>query len=336
MATLETGSVAVLLAAMHPERVSSLILVTTTARYLEAPDYPIGVAAAAVDDLGELLANTWGTEELTRLAIPGYPEYHSHQALIQRASATPREAGDQFRYFMRNVDVRKVLPLVRVPTLVIHASKTPFVPVSHGRYLAENIVGARFIEVPGADLGVLDQDVTAEIVEFVTGQRPTVDVDRILTTVLFTDIVRSTEHAASLGDKRWRSLLDSHDRLVRDQLERFRGNEVNTTGDGFLACFDGPARAVRCGQAITKIASRLGFDVRVGIHSGECEVRGEDLGGLAVHIGARVGALAAPGEVLVSQMVKDLVAGSGIEFDERGEHELKGVPGSWKLFAVRG
>jgi class 3 adenylate cyclase len=174
-----------------------------------------------------------------------------------------------------------------------------------------------------------------EVTEFLTGERPVLEVERILTTVLFTDIVGSTAQAASLGDRRWRSLLDAHDNAVREQLRRFRGNEINTTGDGFVASFDGPARAIRCAQGITQATEQLGVDLRLGLHTGECEIRGDDLGGLAVHVAARVGALAAPGEVLVSGMVKDLVVGSGIEFTDRGDHQLKGVPGSWTLFAVQ-
>jgi class 3 adenylate cyclase len=181
----------------------------------------------------------------------------------------------------------------------------------------------------------MDAAPVLDIAEFLTGERPVVEVERILTTVLFTDIVGSTGRAASMSDLRWRSLLDSHDRTVRDQLRRFRGREINTTGDGFVASFDGPARAIRCAEAIVEATGKLGVELRVGLHTGECEVRGDDLGGLAVHIAARVGALANSGEVLVSGTVKDLVVGSGIEFSDRGEHELKGVPGSWKLFAVK-
>ena len=178
--------------------------------------------------------------------------------------------------------------------------------------------------------------VADEVAEFLTGERPVIEIERILTTVLFTDIVGSTAQAASLGDQRWHSLLDSHDKTVRGQLHRFRGREINTTGDGFVASFDGPARAIRCAQAISEAVRKLGVKVRVGLHTGECEVRGDDIGGLAVHIAARVAALATTGEILVSGIVKDLVAGSGIEFADRGERELKGVPGSWKLFAVQG
>jgi class 3 adenylate cyclase len=255
--------------------------------------------------------------------------------MLNRASATPRTVASQFNYFFRKVDVRQALPLVCAPTLVLHVKDSPLLSIEHGRYLAEHITGATFVELPGGDLGPPDDETNAQVIEFLTGDRPDIEVDRILTTVMLTDIVGSTERAASLGDHRWRSLLDSHDRTVREQLRRFRGREINTTGDGFVTSFDGPARAIRCAQAIGEATSTLGVELRMGLHTGECEVRGDDIGGLAVHVAARVGALAFPGEILVSGMVKDLVAGSGIEFDDRGEHELKGVPGSWKLFAVQ-
>jgi class 3 adenylate cyclase len=202
--------------------------------------------------------------------------------------------------------------------------------------VAEHIEGSKFVEMPGQDMSIFSQPdvVFEEVAEFLTGTRPRHDVDRVLASVLFTDIVGSTERAASLGDQRWRTLLDRHDAAVREQLRIFRGREVNTTGDGFVASFDGPARAIRCGQAIINSTDALGIDLRMGLHTGECEVRGEDLGGLAVHIAARVAALAKPSEVLVSGTVKDLVVGSGIEFVDRGEHTLRGVPGSWKLYEV--
>jgi class 3 adenylate cyclase len=233
--------------------------------------------------------------------------------------------------------VRHALPLIQAPTLVLHAGESLIVPVEHGRYLAEHIEGAKFVELPGGDLGVTSDSymVTDEVAEFLTGERPPTEVERILTTVLFTDIVGSTARAASLGDQLWRRLLDDHDRTVREQLRRFRGIEINTTGDGFVASFDGPARAIRCAQAITEATGKHGIELRVGLHTGECEVRGDNLGGLAVHIAARVGASAAPCEVLVSQTVKDLVVGSGIDFTERGEYDLRGVPGIWKLFAAQ-
>jgi class 3 adenylate cyclase len=207
------------------------------------------------------------------------------------------------------------------------------VPFEHGRFLAANIEGARFVELAGGDVGLTPAtyQLIDDVAEFITGERPVVQVERILTTILFTDVVGSTERAAALGDQRWRAALDMHDRAVRDQLHRFRGDEVNTTGDGFVVSFDGPARAVRCAQAIIKATARSGLELRMGLHIGECEVRGGDLGGLSVHIAARVASRAEPGEILVSGTVKDLVIGSEIEFVDRGERELKGVPGTWKL-----
>jgi class 3 adenylate cyclase len=341
MAWLESGTIAALFAAMHPERVSHLILVNTTARYLEADDYAIGVSSAAADAVAELLAASWGTDDFTRLALPSLANDAGAVALwsrMFRASATPRAAAAQYEYFMRHVDIRPFLPLVQAPTLIFHAVQTPLIPVSHARYLAAHIPGATLIEWPGADLGPTAEDLSttaADIIEFLTGERP-VEIDRLLATVLFTDIVGSTQLAASMGDHRWRTLLDTHDRVVREQVRRFKGAEIATTGDGFLLSFDGPARAIRCAQAINEAMVLHGLELRMGLHTGECEVRGENLGGLAVHIAARVCALAVSQEILVSSTVKDLVVGSGIEFIERGEHELKGVPGTWKVFAVKG
>jgi class 3 adenylate cyclase len=337
-ATLDTGPIAILYAAMHPERVSALALLNASARYIEADDYPIGVSPDAADALVEIMAAGWGTPEFIALANPSADEeFLRLTAQVTRASATPRTAAAQYRNVVRN-DVRQVLPLIQIPTLVLHVKEQMFTPVAHGRYLAEHIAGATFVELPGGDLSwtPANQVVVDELAEFLTGERPMVEVERILATVLFTDIVRSTERAASLGDKRWRSLLDAHDSAVREQFRRFRGREINTTGDGFVASFDGPARAIRCAQAIIEVAGKLGIELRAGLHTGECDVRDDDLGGLAVHIAARVGSLAAPGEVLVSGTVKDLVVGSGIEFSKRGEHTLKGVPETWKLFAVQG
>jgi class 3 adenylate cyclase len=249
--------------------------------------------------------------------------------------ATPKNAAAIFRYFLENLDAREALPLIQVPTLVLHAKDNLDFSIEEGRYLADHIAGARFVELPGGDGTVFTSaPALEEIAEFVTGERPEVEVDRILTTLLFTDIVGSTERAASLGDQAWRSLLDAHDRTVRDNLRRFRGKEINTTGDGFLASFDGPARAIRCALAISESTKQLGIDLHLGLHTGECEVRGDDLGGLAVHIAARIGSLARPGEVLVSGTVKDLVVGSRIDFVDRGEHELRGVPGTWKLYGA--
>jgi class 3 adenylate cyclase len=222
--------------------------------------------------------------------------------------------------------------------MVLHVRDSALASIEQGRYVADHIAGSTFVELPGRDYAVVASKdaVVDELARFLTGQRPPVEIDRVLTTVLFTDIVASTQRAASLGDRSWRSVLDAHDHAVRDQLRRFRGRELNTTGDGFVAAFDGPARAIRCSKEITKAVRGFGLEVRAGLHTGECEVRGDGLGGLAVHIAARVAAMAGPGEVLVSGTVRDLVVGSGIEFAERGDHELRGVPGSWKLFAVAG
>jgi class 3 adenylate cyclase len=237
------------------------------------------------------------------------------------------------------LDLRAVLPAIRVPTLVLHRQRDAVTPMVHGRYVAEHIPGARFIVLPGRDHWFFTDDADAildHVEEFVTGVAPLDVSDRALATVLFTDIVGSTEHAARLGDRQWAKLLDEHDAVAGRVLDRFRGQKVNPTGDGMVATFDGPARAVRCAQAIRDGLRPLGIDVRAGLHTGEIERRGSDIGGIAVHIGARVSALAGPGEVLVSRTVTDLVAGSGIDFEDRGEHELKGVPGTWRVYAVVG
>jgi class 3 adenylate cyclase len=334
------GPIAVLFAAMQPERVSSLVLFNTSARYLVADDYPIGFSPELVDALVEGTGQVWGTLEAVRTANPDRfddAEFCNHLARQFRAAATPRAAAAQFGYIWRSLDVRKALPLLQVPTLILNVSESLLAPIEHGRYLADHIAHATFVELLSRDFAVVSNSdaVIDEVTEFLTGERPTDEVERILTTVLFTDIVDSTKRAASLGDRRWRFLLDAHDRAVREQLRRFRGNEINTTGDGFEASFDGPARSIRCAQAIVEATGKLGIEVRAGMHTGECEVRGDDLGGLAVHIAARVASMAGPGEVLVSQTVKDLVVGSGIDFTERGEHDLKGVPDTWKLFALK-
>jgi class 3 adenylate cyclase/alpha-beta hydrolase superfamily lysophospholipase len=330
------GPTGLLFTAMQPDRVSGLILANTTARRLRADDYPMGIAPEVVDDVVEMYRAAWGTPEIVPFAVPSRandPEYLQWAAKLMRASATPKNAAAQIRYIIESLDAREAVPLIQVPTLVLHTKDNLVYSVEEGRYLADHIDVAKFVELPGGDV-VVASSVTAmeEIAEFVTGERPEVEVDRILTTLLFTDIVGSTEQAASLGDHAWRSLLDAHDRTVRDHLRRFRGKEINTTGDGFLASFDGPARAIRCALAISESTTPLGIDLHLGLHTGECEVRGDDLGGLAVHIAARIGSLAAPGEVLVSSTVKDLVVGSRIDFVDRGKHQLKGVPGSWELY----
>ncbi len=338
-AEAEAGATAVLFAAAHPERVHALVLGNTQARWAEADDYPIGLSPTDIDLVVEFVESTWGDPGALPLVFPslaGDDPVNTSLARLCRAAATPKMAGALYRYIYNELDVREALSLVQAPTLVLQNRNTG---IERARYLADHIDNARLVEVPGNDVLLFAGDhepVMSEVAEFLTGQRLPVDVDRILTTVLFTDIVASTQLVAAEGDQRWRSLLDAHDRAVRSQVSRFGGNEINTTGDGFLVSFDGPARAIRCAQAITEATGRLGIELRAGLHTGECEVRGGDLAGLAVHIAARVGAVAGPREVLVSSTVKDLVAGSGIEFRERGEQELKGVPGRWRLFAVAG
>jgi class 3 adenylate cyclase/pimeloyl-ACP methyl ester carboxylesterase len=338
LAESDGGPTGLLFTAMQPERVSRLILANTTARRLRADDYPFGIAPEAVDLVVEGIKATWGNPDAVAMVVPSRandPEFRDWAAKAMRAFATPKKAATLFRYFIENLDAREALPLIRVPTLVLHSKNNLDVSIEEGRYLADHIAEAKFVELPGGDGEVfISATAVEEIVEFLTGERPALEVDRILTTLLFTDIVGSTERAASLGDRTWRSLLDAHDRVVRGHLRRFRGREINTTGDGFLASFDGPARAIRCALALGEATRALGLDLHLGLHTGECEVRGDDLGGLAVHIAARIASVAAPGEVLVSSTVKDLVAGARIDFVDRGEHELKGVPGTWTLYGA--
>jgi len=267
----------------------------------------------------------WG-EEVNRI-----------NAKIGRAAATPRTAAAQFDYVLRHVDVREALPLIQAPTLVFH-NRNPMVPMEHGRYIAEHIPDASFVELLDASVAVDvgDPTFTDRFSEFLTGELRIPAAGRILATVLFTDIAKSTEHLVRLGDQRWVEMLERHNECVRDQVRLFGGREVNTTGDGFVTSFDLPSNAIRCGQEIIKSTQNLGLDLRVGLHTGECVIHGEDLAGVALNIAARVCASAGAGEVLVSATVRDSVAGSGIEFVERGEYELKGVsPEPWKLFTVR-
>ncbi len=340
IANIGGGVLAIPFAAAFSERVSSLILVDCFARFLEAPDFPIGAPYEALapaldlaeDDTGrgimvDLFAPSVANDERTRRAWARY----------ERSAATPGSTKAIVRLIYES-DVRDILPAIRVPTLVVHRRDATGFGVEHGRYLATQIPGAKYVELPGADnlIWAGDQDaVVAEIQDFVTGVRPAPAPRRVLATVLFTDIVGSTQLAARLGDSDWQGLLADHNRMVRRQLDRFAGHEVKVVGDGFLATFDGPARAVRCAIAIRDGARDLGLEIRAGLHVGEIEMLPDDIGGLAVHIGARVSALAGPGEVLTSSTIKDLVVGSGIEFEERGSHELKGVPGEWRLYAVR-
>jgi class 3 adenylate cyclase len=336
----EGGALSALFAATYPERTSSLILVDAYARRARAPDYPFGIPPEMQARIIETFERDWGRRPIgvaaTTPNLVGDERFRAFWLRAQRLGAS-RSAAVSWAAWTMQIDIRHVLPVIQVPTLVLHGSGARDVTIKNGRYLAEHIPGARFVEVPGDDslFWTGRGDLVEEIEEFITGTRRVVEPDRVLATVLFTDIVGSTERAATLGDRRWRELLDKHDGALRSELERHRGREVKFTGDGILATFDGPARAIRCALAMSAAARSLGVEIRAGLHSGECEVRGEDVGGLAVHIGARVAALARTGDVLVSSTVKDLVIGSGIEFEDRGAHSLKGVPGEWRLFAVR-
>jgi class 3 adenylate cyclase len=330
-----------LFAATYPERTHALVLHGGMARSTEAPDYPWAPpAAAAVEAAIELIEPYFFAGEDIELWMPSLgddPQAKEWLGRFRRAAVSPDTLAALFSMFL-DIDVRHVLPTLRVPTLVLHRHGDRVVNRRAARWMAEQIPGARYVELSGLDhfpwFGDSDA-VIEEIREFLTGVRVAAEPDRVLATVMFTDVVGSTERAASLGDRRWRDLLDAHDAATRRQLVAFRGQEVKTTGDGFLATFDGPARAIRCARAIREAAAELHLEVRVGLHTGEIEVRGDDIGGVAVHIGQRVSALAQPSEIVVSSTVKDLVAGSGIEFENLGEHELRGVPDTWRLFAVR-
>jgi class 3 adenylate cyclase/alpha-beta hydrolase superfamily lysophospholipase len=337
--TLEGGPMAALFAATHPERVESLILYATFARAVWAPDYEWAWKPEDRDAAMAAGVATWGEGNVVSGVAPskaGDPAFMDWAGRLERLAASPatiRTIMDLIGKF----DVRHVLPTIRVPTLVMHRSEDSFISVEHSRYIAAQIPKARYVEFEGSDnlFSVGDVDAwVGEIEEFVTGTRHEREPDRMLATVLFTDICGSTERAAEIGDADWRNLLNRHDTLVRRALERHRGQEVKHTGDGFLATFDGPARAIRCAGSIAEGIRSLGIEVRMGLHTGECEVMNGDLGGLAVHIAARVMGCAEPSEVLVSSTVKDLVVGSGIDFQDRGARELKGVPGEWRLFAV--
>ena len=335
----EGGLMSVLFAATYPERTTALVLFGVFAKRLWSPDYPW---APKPDDrereIAELERNWSERMDLDQIAPSEDDAFKARLATYLRRSASPGAAVALMR-MNTQLDVRDVLPTIQAPTLVLHRAHDRDASVEEGRWIAARIPGAKFVELPG-DAHILwagdTEAVVDEIEEFLTGVRRGPEPDRVLTTVLFTDIAGSTEQATKLGDRRWRELLERHHDLVREQLGRFHGREVDTAGDGFLATFDGPARAIRCGSAVVTGVRALGLEVRAGVHTGECELFGDKVAGLAVHTGARVSSLAGPGEVLVSQTVKDLVAGSGIEFEDRGTHVLKGVPGEWSLYAVAG
>ncbi len=341
-----TGPVAILFAATHPERTAALVVCGSFARGSWSTDYPWGWTDERWDEYLLELERRWGQPDF----VEGFWRWMAPTARLDRTlldtqtayfrlSASPGTAV-ALETMERETDVRHVLPAVHVPTLIVHRTDDQAYAIGEGRYLAEHIPGARFVELPGRDHPMFEGDSEAIVVEIerflASIRQEEAELDRVLATVLFTDIVDSTAQAAAMGDRRWREVSDEHDRIVRGLLGRYRGNEIKTIGDGFLATFDGPARAVKCAQAIAEAVARLGIEVRAGLHTGEIQLLGEDVGGIAVNIAARVSALAGPSEVLASSTVKDLVAGSGLAFEDRGEHELKGVPDQWHLYRVAG
>jgi len=316
-----------------------LVLYAAMARVAWAPDNPWGRTDQETEIRLKVIEEKWGQGQVYQRFAPSIasnPEYKKWAARFERGAASPGAARALIGMNVQ-IDVRRVLPAVSVPTLVLHRTDDQFIDVQHGRYLAEHIQGAKYVELAGDDhlpwAGGVDA-LCDEIQTFLTGERRGPELDRVLATVLFTDIVAATQRAAEIGDRAWKELISHHHFLVRQQIERHRGREIDTSGDGFLATFDGPARAVRCGLAIADAVKSLDINIRAGVHTGECEVMGDKLGGIAVHIGARVTSQAAPGEIMVSSTVKDLVAGSGLRFESRGIHALKGVPGEWNLFAA--
>lgn len=334
------GSVMCLLfAATYPQRTSALVLYGSFARRLWAPDYPWGPTVEEREKYYQEIERGWGQVREEMQADPHLAndlQMKFMNARYERMCASPG-AALALAKMNSQIDVREILPTIHIPTLLLHHVDDYDVNIGGARYIVQHIPGAKLIEFPGSTHILIGQEgdkVLDQIEEFLTGTQPAPQLDRILATVLFTDIVSSTEKAAELGDRRWRELLESHHTLVRKQLALFRGQEIDTTGDGFFATFDGPARAIRCACAISDGVRHLGIQIRVGLHTGECELMGDNVGGIAVHIGARILSEAKPNEVLVSSTVKDLVVGSGIHFDERGGHVLKGVPGEWRLYSV--
>jgi len=335
----EGGPMSILFSATYPERTTALIIYGSYARRVRTPDHPYGMSPAEFDAFIQRLEREWGGPAAMDVFVPSIandPAAQEGFANYLRQAASPGAVVDIMR-MNREIDVRPILPAVRVPTLVLHRSGDRLTHVGQGRYLAGSIRGARMRELPGDDHSWTAGDgeaIVNEIEEFLTGSRHEPESDRVLATILFTDIAGSTERAATLGDRRWRELLEQHHAMVRRKISEYRGREIDTAGDGFLMSFDGPARGVRCANAVVSDARGLGLDLRAGLHTGECEIMGDKLSGLAVHIGARVAANAGPGEVLVSSTVKDLVAGSGLRFDDRGMRTLKGIPGEWRIFAL--
>jgi class 3 adenylate cyclase/alpha-beta hydrolase superfamily lysophospholipase len=339
MAQLDGGPLALFFAATRPERVSSLVLSNTTARFAAADDYPIGIPREVAEALVIQVEEVWGTEALASMQVPsraGDQRFRRWMAKLQRAMAGPSAVEAYVRAIFQ-IDVRPLLPLIQAPTLVLHRRDFQLLPIEHGRYLADHIPGAKLVELPGADGPLMWEtpELALDLIEeFLTGVRRAAEPNRVLATVLFTDIVDSTKIASRLGDRRWRELLNTHDDVARQTVEEFGGRLVQTTGDGILATFDGPGRGIRCAAAIRDELLGIGIQLRAGLHAGEVELRDSDIGGIAVHIAARVMTAAGPGEILTSQTVRDLVVGSDITLHDHGTQPLKGVEGTWRLFSV--
>jgi class 3 adenylate cyclase len=335
----EGGPMAMLFAATNPNRTTALVLADSCARRVRADDYPHGIPREAATRYIEGILRTWGTGMAMQVAAPDLqhdPQSIARRARLERLAMSPGQFASLYPPTYE-IDVRDLLPTIQVPTLVLHRADNPYIRCGNGRYLAEHIAGATFHELPGAEhfFHAGESATMLDLVqEFLTGTREAPDVDRVLATVLFTDIVDATGWASRLGDREWRSLLDRHHAAVQHEIARFRGQVIDTAGDGFFATFDGPGRGVRCALAIRDVVRPLGLEIRAGLHTGEVELMSEGIGGIAVHIGARIMALAGAGQVFTSRTVRDLVAGSGLQFAAQGSQRLKGVDGSWELFSA--
>jgi class 3 adenylate cyclase len=339
VAVADAAFMALLFAVTYPERTSALVVANGCARWIAGPGYPDGVQREAIEQLLQTVEERWGTEELATLICPALaadPRVRRLYAKQLRASATPSMSAAQLRALME-VDLTGLLPKISAPTLVLHRREFALAPLALGRHIAEHIPGAKLVELEGGDSALPFGDSEAVLMaleEFLTGGRHTQDPDRILATVMFTDLVQSTVQARQAGDRRWSELMSRHDALVREQVERWNGRIWTSTGDGYLTTFPMPRDAIRCAVATRSGLSELGLEMRAGIHAGEVDLLGHDLGGIAVHVAARVAALASPGQVLLSRTVADLIAGSGIPLSERGLRTLRGINGKWKLFEV--
>jgi class 3 adenylate cyclase len=335
----EAGLMALLFAAAHPDHIGALIVVNATAKYTAAPDYPIGLPAAGTAEMVARVEELWGTGEGLAAGVPSRANderFRRWAGRVQRSIASPRVVQEHLRALLE-LDARPALHEIQAPTLVLHRREFAFCPIEHGRYLADHIADARFVELPGADGPIFWETpdlALRHVEEFLTGVSSRPEARRVLATVLFTDIVGSTERAAALGDRRWREVLDVHDELIRRNVERWEGRVVKLTGDGALAIFDVPRNAIACAADLDAELGDVGLEIRSGVHTGEVELRDGDVGGIGVHTAARIMALAEPGEILVSRTVRDLVAGSGVGLRDRGTHRLRGLEGEWDVFAV--